>query len=235
MVSILLLNVKFKKIMRHTIIAASAFLFSQLSFAQTKDVGAFTSLKVFDKIPVELVSSSSYKAELSGSKSNDIELVNSGSELKVRMKTTQILQGDDVKVVLYYKDLNSIQASQGARITSGDAIKSTKLDVISNEGSLVDLNIEASMMEGKVNTGGALKLSGTTDTQSVVVNTGGQYDGKDLDTKITSITTNAGGKAVVTASKSVDATTRAGGVIDVYGNPQTRNQKKIAGGKINYH
>lgn len=221
--------------MRHTIIAASAFLFSQLSFAQTKDVGAFTSLKVFDKIPVELVSSSSYKAELSGSKSNDIELVNSGSELKVRMKTTQILQGDDVKVVLYYKDLNSIQASQGARITSGDAIKSTKLDVISNEGSLVDLNIEASMMEGKVNTGGALKLSGTTDTQSVVVNTGGQYDGKDLDTKITSITTNAGGKAVVTASKSVDATTRAGGVIDVYGNPQTRNQKKIAGGKINYH
>ena len=221
--------------MKHIIVAASAFLFSQLSFAQTKDVGAYTSLKVFDKIPVELVASSSYKAELIGSKSSDIELVNSGNELKVRMKTMQILQGDDVKVVLYYKDLNSIQASQGARITSGEPIKSAKLDVISNEGSQVDLSVEANMMEGKVNTGGILKLSGSADTQSVVVNTGGQYDGKELDTKITSVTTNAGGKASVTASKSVDATTRAGGVIDVYGNPQTRNQKKIAGGKINYH
>jgi len=231
----LLLTEKLKKIMKHIIVAASAFLFSQLSFAQTKDVGAFTSLKVFDKIPVELVSSSSYKAELTGAKSSDIELVNSGNELKVRMKTLQLLQGDDVKVVLYYKDLNSIQASQGARITSGDAIKSTKLDVTSNEGSQVDLNVDARVIEGKLNTGGILKLSGNADSQSVIINTGGQYDGKDLNTKITSVTTNAGGTASVTATKSVDATTRAGGVIDVYGNPQTKNEKKIVGGKINYH
>jgi hypothetical protein len=221
--------------MKHIIVAASVFLFSQFSFAQTKDVGAFTSLKVFDKIPVELVSSSSYKAELSGSKAEDIEFVNSGSELKVRMKTTKLLQGDDVKVVLYYKDIQNIQASQGARISSSNTVKSTKLDLTSNEGSQIDLNVDTSVIEGKINTGGILKLAGNSDSQSVVINTGGQYDGKDLNTQITSVTTNAGGKASVTATKSVDATTRAGGVIDVYGNPQTKNEKKVVGGKINYH
>lgn len=220
--------------MKHILIAASVVLLSQFSFAQSKNVAAFSSLKVFDKIPVQLVSSSSYKAEVTGSKADDVELVSSGNELKVRMKTLKLMQGDDVKVVLYYKDINSIQASQGAVITSGDPVRASKLDVTSNEGSQIDLDVKTKMLEGKVNTGGILKLSGEANSQSVIVNTGGQYDGQDLKTEITSITTNAGGNASVYASKSVDATTRAGGVIDVYGNPQSKNDKKVVGGKINY-
>ena len=221
--------------MKNIIVAASVFLFSQVALAQTKTIGAFTSLKVFDKIPVELVSSSSYKADISGAKSEDIEFVNSGNELKVRMKTLKLMQGDDVKVVIYYKNLNSVQASQGAKITSSDVVKASKLQVTSNEGSQIDLAVDASVLEGKSNTGGILKLTGKADSQSVVVNTGGQYDGQNLKTNITSITTNAGGQASVNASKTIDATTRAGGVIDVYGNPKTRNDKKVIGGKINYH
>lgn len=220
--------------MKNTILAVAVTLVSQFSFAQSKSVAAFTSLKVFDRIPVQLIPSSEYKAEVSGSKADDIEFVNSGNELKVRMKTLQLLQGDDVKVVLYYKNINSIQASQGAVITA-DNIKASKLEVTSNEGSQIDLNVDTAVLEGKVNTGGMLKLSGESDSQSVVVNTGGQYDGQNLKTSITSITTNAGGQASVYASKSVDATTRAGGVIDVYGNPATKNDKKVVGGKINYH
>lgn len=220
--------------MKNIIVAASVFLFSQVALAQTKTIGAFTSLKVFDKIPVELVSSSSYKADISGAKSDDIEFVNSGNELKVRMKTLKLMQGDDVKVVIYYKNLNSVQASQGAKITSSDVVKASKLQVTSNEGSQIDLAVDASVIEGKSNTGGIIKLTGKADSQSVVVNTGGQYDGQNLKTNITSITTNAGGQASVNASKTIDATTRAGGVIDVYGNPKTRNDKKVIGGKINY-
>lgn len=220
--------------MKNIIVAASVFLFSQVALAQTKTISAFTSLKVFDKIPVELVSSSSYKADISGAKSDDIEFVNSGNELKVRMKTLKLMQGDDVKVVIYYKNLNSVQASQGAKITSSDVVKAPKLQVTSNEGSQIDLAVDASVLEGKSNTGGILKLTGKADSQSVVVNTGGQYDGQNLKTNITSITTNAGGQASVNASKTIDATTRAGGVIDVYGNPKTRNDKKVIGGKINY-
>lgn len=221
--------------MKNIILAAAVTLVSQFSLAQSKSVAAFTSLKVFDKIPVQLIPSSDYKAEISGSKSDDIEFVNSGNELKVRMKTLQLLQGDDVKVVLYYKNINSIQASQGAVVTSADKINASKLEVTSNEGSQIDINVDTAVLEGKVNTGGILKLAGESDSQSVVVNTGGKYDGQNLKTSITSITTNAGGQASVYASKSVDATTRAGGLIDVYGNPTAKNEKKVVGGKINYH
>ena len=220
--------------MKHIIVAAAASLFSQLAWGQSKTVSSFSSLKVFDKIPVQLVASSSYKADITGAKADDVEFVQSGNELKIRMKTLKLMQGDDVKVVLYYKNISSIQASQGATITSADKVNASKLEATSNEGSQIDLDVNASVLEGKVNTGGILKLSGKADSQSVVVNTGGQYDGQNLKTNITSITTNAGGQASVYASDSVTATTRAGGVIDVYGNPKTKNDKKVVGGKINY-
>lgn len=221
--------------MKNIILATSVFLISQFSFAQSKDITAFTNLKVFDKIPVQLVSSDSYKAEVSGTMADDVEFVNSGNELRVRMKPTKLLQGDDVKILLYYTDISDIQASQGAKIWSTDIVKSTKLGLTSNEGSNIDLNVNAKVIEGKVNTGASLKLSGNTDSQSVVVNTGGKYEGQALQTQITSITTNAGGKASVNATESVDATTRAGGIIDIYGKPKSKNDKKIAGGKITYH
>ncbi len=221
--------------MKNIILATSVFLISQFSFAQSKEITAFTSLKVFDKIPVQLVSSDSYKAEVSGTMADDVEFVNSGNELRIRMKPTKLLQGDDVKILLYYQDISDIQASQGAKISSADIVKSSKLGLTSNEGSQIDLNVNAKVIEGKVNTGGLLKVSGNTDSQSVVVNTGGKYDGQSLQTQITSITTNAGGKASVNAVESVDATTRAGGIIDIYGKPKSKNDKKIAGGKIIYH
>ncbi|MBV6879698.1 head GIN domain-containing protein [Epilithonimonas ginsengisoli] len=221
--------------MKNIILATSAFLISHFTFGQSKDIAAFTSLKVFDKIPVELVSSDTYKAELSGTMASDVEFVNSGNELRIRMKPTKLLQGDDVKILLYYQDINDIQASQGAKITSSDIVKSTKLGLTSNEGSLIDLSVNAKVIEGKVNTGAVLKLSGNTDLQSIVVNTGAKYDGQSLQTQITSVTTNAGGKASVNAVESVDATTRAGGIIDIYGKPKSKNDKKIAGGKIIYH
>lgn len=221
--------------MKNIILATSAFLISQFSFAQSKDITAFTNLKVFDKIPVQLVSSDAYKVEVSGTMAEDVEFVNSGNELRVRMKPTKLLQGDDVKILLYYTNISDIQASQGAKIWSTDIVKSSKLGLTSNEGSNIDLNVNAQVIEGKVNTGGLLKLSGTTDSQSVVVNTGGKYDGQSLQTDITSITTNAGGQASVNATESVDATTRAGGIIDIYGKPKSKNDKKIAGGKIRYH
>lgn len=221
--------------MKNIILAASAFVVSQFSFAQSRDIAAFTNLKVFDKIPVELVSSDEYKVDVSGTMANEVEFVNSGDELRIRMKPTKLLQGDDIKILLYYKNISDIQASQGSKITSGSVIESARLGLTSNEGSQIDLNVKANVIEGKVNTGAILKLSGNTDSQSVVVNTGAKYDAKALQSEITSITTNAGGQASVNANESVDATTRAGGIIDIYGKPKSKKDRKIAGGKIIYH
>ncbi len=48
------------------------------------------------------------------------------------------------------------------------------------------------------------------------------------------MTVNGGGKADVFAVNSVETKTRGGGVIDVYGKPEQRVEKKMAGGTVNF-
>jgi hypothetical protein len=77
-------------------------------------------------------------------------------------------------------------------------------------------------------------VSGTAEIQDILVNSGAQFYGRDLDSETVTITANAGGFAEVNASKILNATTRAGGNIDVYGSPKDRNTKNVLGGKITF-
>lgn len=219
--------------MKNIIAGTIAILAFQFSFSQTvKDVGTFSSLKVYDKIPVVLVPSSSNKVEIDGKKSFDVEVVNKNGELKVRMTTTNLLQGDDVKVKVFYDRLNDIQASQGAMISGEGVLNGNKVALTANEGSTINIGLKAKTLEVKTNTGGQITLSGHSNNQTAVINTGSKYYAKKLETSTTSVTVNAGGEAEVYATELVDAKTRAGGNITVYGNPADKKTKKFAGGNI---
>ena len=68
----------------------------------------------------------------------------------------------------------------------------------------------------------------------MTVNSAGKYLGKNLDSENSVVVSNAGGIAEINVTDSVDATTRAGGVIDIYGDPNDRKFKNVIGGKINF-
>lgn len=204
----------------------------QCTIAQlTRDVGEFSSLKVYDKITVILIHAEERIVETNNS---DVEIVNKNGELKIRMSPAKIMQGDQVSVKVYYQNLNDIQASQGSVISSNEVLESNILTLVSNEGSKIKLEIQAEMLNIKTNSGGEIYLTGTADQQDVVVNSGGKYLGKNVESQTAKVSVNAGGNAELNISESVDAITRAGGVIDIYGNPDDRKVKNVIGGKINF-
>ena len=207
----------------------------QLTFAQsTRNVGDFSSLKVYNKINVTLIGSNESKVETEEN-DPDIETVNKNGELKIKLSPAKILSGDQVSVKVFYEKLNDIQASQGSSISSSEELDANMLSLTSNEGSKVNLNMDVSKLNIKTNSGGEIKISGTADNQDVVVNSGGKYFGKEVKSQNTKVTANAGGVAEVNVSESVNATTRAGGIIEIYGDPEDRKVKNIIGGKINFH
>ena len=217
------------KILSGFLIAASQFYFAQSS----RNVGDFSSLKVYDKITVVLVHANENRVETSGDQSN-VETVNKNGELKIRMTPTKIMQGDQVSVKVFYKNLNDIQASQGSKISSSEAIETNMLTLVSNEGSKINFQVNGKSVNAKMNSGGEIELSGEVDQQDVLVNSGAKYLAKDMESKNATVTTNAGGFAELNVSDSVNATTRAGGVIDIYGDPTDRKEKNVIGGKINF-
>jgi hypothetical protein len=111
----------------------------QLIFAQTvKNMGDFSSLKVYDKISVTLIPSDESRIQIDQSES-EVEIVNKNGELKIRMIPQKILQGSSTTVKVFYENLNDIQASQGSSISSAQIVESNSLNLTSNEGSKINL------------------------------------------------------------------------------------------------
>jgi hypothetical protein len=214
-----------------TFITCSIFSFG---IAQTeKQVGDFTKVTAFDKIDVNLVAASENKVVLTGVNSKEVELVNKNGELKIRMPLIKILSGYSVSATVYYKKIEAVEANEGSRITSKDTISALNFDVICKEGSEVKLtNLQADRLQIRVSQGSVVTVIGTVKNQDVLSNSGGKYDGQDCKTQQTEVTVNAGGMAYVYATDLVNAKTRAGGEITIYGKPKQIIEKSVAGGTI---
>jgi hypothetical protein len=211
----------------------SILFISSITFAQIeKKVGEFTKVTSFDKIDVLLVKGNDNKVILSGSDSDQVELVNKNGELKIRMPLTKMLTGDNVSATVYYTKLEAIEANEGSRISSEDIFTTTAFDVIAKEGSQIKIKLDVSRLSLRVANGSLVNVQGKATNQDIIVNSGGIYEAKKLLTNQTVITANAGGEADIYATELVDAKVRAGGDITVYGNPKQLNQKIIAGGKV---
>lgn len=210
-----------------------ALSISTITFAQnSKDVGDYQKVIIFDKIEVTLKKGKEQKIEIEGTNADDVQVVNKNGVLKVKMNLTNSLQGSGVKAVLYYNELEEVVAEEGAKIGSNEVIKATNLIVNAKTGSTITLKVDVDKLKVKAYTGGTIKLDGKANNQDILSNAGGFIENASLSTKETVVTVNAGGTADVKASDLVDAKTRAGGEIRIYGSPKTVNQKTIAGGNI---
>lgn len=224
---------KNKSIMKKSILIAALFLF-QMMVAQdiTKNLSDFSTLRVFDKIDVLLIKGSENKIIIKGSRSQDVEVVSKNEDLKVRMKFTKLLKGDDVSVTIYYKNIDRIDVSEGARVASQDTFKAIAFELNAIEGGEIKIALDTEKLTCNANSGGILNITGKATNNDVVIKTGGILNARELATKQTTVTVNAGGEANVTATDLVDAKTRAGGNINIYGKPKLLNQKTVMGGSI---
>ncbi|MEP3210947.1 MAG: head GIN domain-containing protein [Maribacter sp.] len=199
----------------------------------TKDLQAFTEVKGFDGLSINLIKSDANKAVITGANTNRVAIVNSNGVLKLRMKIDKLFSGYRTFIDLYYTEkLIVIDVNEDARITSQEIIKQDVLELKAQEGGELDINAEVEQLLIKTVTGGIIKTSGTSDLQDVAINTGGVYEGKDLKTKFSTVNVNAGSRAEIHAFDYVKATVKAGGEVLVYGDPAKMEEKTVFGGKV---
>ena len=205
------------------------------TFAQSpkeKEVGDFTTVKVFDLIHISLVKSDENKVIISGEDVDDVEIVNKNGILKVRMKLDQIFNGTETFVAVHYKNIEVIDGNEGARIVGNELIEQDKIELKTQEGALIKVGLNVDKVTIKAVSGGIVETSGRANSQSILINTGGIYEGKDFKTKNTEVKIRTGGEAEVNSSNTVDAKVTAGGDIYIYGNPSSISKKTTLGGRI---
>lgn len=213
-------------------------LIAQLGFSQekiTKNVGDFTTVKVFDKISVQLVQATETRIELSGARSSEVELINKNGELKIRMPLKKLLKGEEITAIVYYKKIDAVEANEGSYLSGETAFGGIDFNINAKEGAEIKLALDVKRVSVKCSSGAMVRLTGRAENQNIIVSSGGVVKASALQGEQTTVVVNAGGEADVTAKDLVDAKTRAGGTITIYGNPRLINQKTVAGGTIRQH
>jgi hypothetical protein len=218
--------------MKKIILIAFAMI-SQFNFSQTTiKLENFDQLKVFDQLNVTLIPSNENKLVVSGKNESSFETVNKNGVLKLRMKLLKLLSGEDIKVSLYFKNIKSIDANEGSIVSSKHIFKQTTMDLFSQEGAMIEVDLDVESTTLKLNSGGIINISGKAVTQKVTITSGGILNAKNLATSQTTVSVSAGGSADVKANTLVDAKVKAGGNIRIYGKPKEIKQETFVGGTI---
>lgn len=209
-------------------------LLTQLNYGQkTINLDDFDEIKVFDQLNVTLVPSDENKMVITGTNQGNVETVNRNGLLKIRIYLTEIFKDNkDIKVTLYFKELQSIDANEGSMVSCDETFKQIAMDFSAQEGARIEAMIDVEKTSVEAFSGGIINLSGNAVNQKVSIYTGGFLEAKDLVTSQTTITISAGGNAEINATTLVDAKVNAGGTIHIYGKPKQIKQQELAGGKI---
>ena len=223
--------------MRKLLFPLLFFCFTAPFYAQgdkiTRELQPFNEVKGFDGISIELIKSNENKVEITGANTQKVAIVNNSGVLKIRMKIDKIFSGYRTFVKLYHSgDLKVVDVNEDARIYSKDTFIQGVLDVRAQESGELQLNCQTEQLLVKAITGGDIQISGFTDNQDIIINTGGSYNGKEFKSKFTTVAVNAGGNASIYATKYVKADVKAGGTVKVFGDPEKMDEKTVFGGKV---
>ena len=209
-------------------------LLTQLNYSQTTiNLGDFDKIKVFDQLNVTLIPSTENKIEVTGTNQANVEIVNRNSLLKIRISLTKILEDNkNLKVNLYFKNIQSIDANEGSMVSCKTVFKQTTMELSVQEGAMIEAELDVDNATAKLNSGGIINLSGKAVTQKTTITSGGILNAKNLETSQTNVSITAGGSADVNAITFVEAKVNAGGTITIFGKPKQIKQQAFAGGTI---
>ena len=219
-----------KKLYLFCLLSLSISAFSQRTI--DTEVGEFDAIKVFDLIEVNLIQSDENRIKIKGWNVDDIKWTNKSGVLKLRMQLDKKFQGEDTVIEVFYTNLDVIDGNEGAQITCNEMVQKSRIELKAQEGAKIRIGMDVDFAEIRAVSGGIVEASGLAKSQSIVLNTGGIFDGRDLKTSSTEVKISAGGEADVFASDEIDINVRAGGDVTVYGQPPKVNKRTFAGGRV---
>jgi hypothetical protein len=197
-----------------------------------REVGEFHEIKVYDLIEVNLIQSDVNRILIKGKNTGDINFVNKDGVLKLRMPLEKKFRGEDTFIEVYYTDLRTIDANEGAQIVCNEMLEQDRIELRAQEGAQIEIGMTVRDAQIRAVTGGIIRASGLATNQVIKINTGGIFEGRDLKTDTSSIKVSTGGEAELYASAEVDIQIRAGGDVHVYGDPKKVYKDTMFGGRI---
>lgn len=224
---------KIREVMKNFLLILFVFCVS-VGNAQitTHELEDFNRVKIYNGLSVKLIESDSNRAEITGKSREKVRFKIDDGELKIRVSIDNIWDEDDTEVNLYYAKIQVLDARQNASVRFENEVKQEELTLNASEASDIFARVQLKLLNADVTTGATIEIEGESDIQEVNINTGGKFYAKNHLSIDTNIRISAGGVGDISASGEVVAKVRAGGTVNVYGNPKYIEEDTLFGGKV---
>lgn len=205
---------------------------STIAQETTHELADFNELKVYNGLSVLLKEGKTNKAVVKGTSSQEVSFKIDDGLLKIRKDLDKLFNDDDIQIILYFVKIDKIEALQNSGIKFSEKVKQDNLQLEAQEGAEIIAKVDVEKLKSKSITGGEIDITGKANHQEVNVRAGGKYYAKNLKSNYIEISINAGGVADIFAIEEVKAKVKAGGTVNVYGNPKNLDKNTLFGGKI---
>jgi len=215
--------------------------------AQTHEikVSQFTDISVFGPFKVKLVKSNTCRAEIdyNGIDAGDVITKCNNDELLIKIKNKgffDFMDDSDRRgnhdwaiVTIYYTSLENIEIKGGASLRAANPISSPRLNLISQMGSDIRLQLQVQVLNLESSMGSEVELSGTADEAKIKAKMGSEVDASELKCQEVSASASMGADVKVFAEKELNASANFGATISSKGNPHRKHTSEFFGADVN--
>lgn len=199
----------------------------------------FHHLDVYTNIKMELIPSTSNKMDIDiiHGEYEDLRINQNRGKLTVYFETEDkgYKYRTEARIKLYYKTIDELGVSAGARVFSDAKLVSDDFDAAVSSGGSLDLEeLQTGEIDVKVSSGGIFEVAGEATNLDINASSGGIYKGSKLQLRKADADASSGGIIYLWTTNSIAAKTSSGGIVKYKGDPKDKNIKrdKWSGGII---
>ncbi|WP_298424548.1 head GIN domain-containing protein [uncultured Kordia sp.] len=193
----------------------------------------FTKVKASEGLDVYITQSNTQSIEVEADE-NIISLIatdiNNGV-LTIHTKEN-IGRAKSKKIYVSLPEIDKIVSTSGADVYSTDVLVAEDLEVKSNSGADIKIEVKAESVFCSTSSGADIKISGTANSLRADASSGSDIHAKDLEVKTCNASASSGADVTVNTSEKLDAKSSSGGDIHYYGNPESVSKNKSVSGGV---
>ena len=139
--------------------------------------------------------------------------------LTIRQKRNLHLS-EPAKLLISVPDLEMVTVEGAAEIRIPDTLFASHFTLDIKGAAMAELLLNCNLVTSTISGAGEIRLSGISDVAVSKINGAGKLSAGKLIVKDHEVFLNGAGKALVTATETINATINGTGVIEYYGNPK---------------
>ena len=228
-----------KKIISTTLFITALLFNAQNAEAQseTREVGSYDGVHIAGPYEVTLISGKEGKISLTG-KADDLENIESYVKkgmLIIKKKNKSWLSdwsSGKVTIRIPIEEISSVILSGSGDIESQTPIAANRFKTVISGSGDIDLEVEATLVEGTVTGSGDLNLKGQTENVQFKLTGSGSIEAENLKAQMGQAQITGSGDIEMHATETVNGSITGSGDLICFGNPGRQITKVTGSGDI---